>query len=289
MSLSDLTFEQARAAADHLRARSELESSRPAALVALGCALLVSTLHDGPRSGLWLGGMALGLMVAVWGLKRLLPRGNRLTYGLSLPALGLNAFLLGVLVQVELARWPLLDLPDVPLLKGVPTVAALGAALTSVFLSLPAWIRRWQHQGEVQRFLAQPEPPAHLGLIEAAVRELRRGQTTPASGGITFRTVPADPRNLRRFLRLDLTVHGSWRVLLHPRWALVIAADGSRAEAVPRGGLRLVTDDLTEPWTLCLIRWNAQFHEGRIAPDHARALLAWIGEHPSLRLEGSVS
>ncbi len=59
--------------------------------------------------------------------------------------------------------------------------------------------------------------------------------------------------------------------------------DGSRMEAVPKGGLKLVTDD-PKPGSktvLCLIRWNSHLFEGRITQDNFLKVKAWNQVRPA--------
>lgn len=267
MPFSTLTFDEARAGADHLRALAEVRAAKPVGLVLLGPLALIAWL--GPEEAILLWGLGLALGIGPFLVPRVLPAGTLLTYRLTLVCPVLNALLLALVVFLATARIPAPSLEDLPVLPLLLSSLTFVAPAFYLLGSFPWWIRRWRTRVEVSQALAAPPPAEVLARLKPWVE---------APSGLTFRTVPPAPRNLRRFLRPDFTRHGFWHILLASGWALVVAADGSRAEAVPRGALKLVTDELedaSDP-VLCLVRWNAHLHEGRIAPGDAQVLLDWI-------------
>lgn len=278
MSTLDIPFEQAQTVADHLRARAEVHQAKPVGLVLLGTLSILSLVFREAAGPTWFAFYAMALLAGPFALRLLLPGGTRYTYRLSLVSPILNAILLAFICYLEIAKLPPLELTDLPTLQRL--IPGLALVLPALYLaaSFPWWLRHWTQQAEVLHSLGQPMPPEGLDRIELAVRSMLNQEPGPEDPVAVFRTVPPNPKDLKRFLRPDFTRHGEWRVLLQPDWALIIAADGTRSEAVARGSLRLVTDDLENQGRriLCLVRWNQHLHEGRIEPKHARVLLAWI-------------
>lgn len=282
MSIADIPFEQARQVADHLRARAEAHASRPVGLVLLALLTLLSRAFPQQTGPGWYTLCLALLAVGPFLLPRLLPRGNRFTYRLGLVGPGLNTALLALLVYLEWAKLPAPLLEDLGTLHWVLLAVAWMIPLFYLLGSLPNWLRRWRDHAFISLELARKDLPQTLPVLGPLVEGMLGREPGPEDAWATFRTVPPNPKDLNRFLRPDFTRHGAWRVLLHPAWALVVAMDGTRAEAVDRGSLRFVSDDLEGPEgaVLCLLRWNQHLHEGRILPGDARKLLDWIRGTP---------
>ncbi len=278
MSALDIPFEQAQAVADLLRARAEVHQSKPVGLVLLGTLSILSLAFRETVGPTWFAFYASALVLGPFALRQLLPQGTRFTYRLGLLSPFLNTALLAVICALESAKLPPLEFAELPTLHRL--ILSLALVLPAVYLAayFPWWIRHWAQRADVTRILDQPVPPDGLDPLESAVNDLLTKAPGPEDPAAVFRTVPPNPKDLKRFLRPDFTRHGEWRALLQPDWVLIIAADGTRAEAVARGNLRLVTDDLESQGrhVLCLVRWNQHLHEGRIETAHARKLLAWI-------------
>lgn len=272
-----LTFEAARPVADHLRSRAEVERAPLAGFAAL---LIVSALtyavpHEVDLR--WTGGLCFALATLPFLLKRVLPKGNLMAYRMALVAFPVNALLLAFIAFMELWRadpFPILDFPTLG--RAFPWIGLVLPGLYAV-LQFPHWLRRLGLYPELVRGLAEPPSAVALGEVAGLAAQAVSSAPSMEAAWAEFRTVPATPRNWKLFLRLDLERHGCWRVAFAPDYALVLFEDGSRVEAVPKGGLRLVADD-PKPGSkagLCLLRWNAHLYEGRITPDDFLKIKAW--------------
>ena len=261
------------------RALREVRRAPIAGFLVLLAWLLVSLwVHD--RA--WVLAFALGAVLVAWGLTgplaRLLPERNRLGHGLSLAAYPLNIAMLALIV-LRATSGIVWDLPEPwASLDGPARWLALVPALAYGVLQFLPWRDRLRHAGKIRQALSESVPEL---LAEAMHDLLRGGPSKPEedseSTEVEFRTVPASPKNLRRYLRLDARRHGVWRAVLLPQGAIVCFRDGSRAEAVPRGSFKIVAEDPSPGVSTiqCLVRWNQHLHEGRIAPEDFYRLQAW--------------
>lgn len=277
-----LTFEEAARAADHLRAHHEIRRHPPAGLLALLILLAVSRWVPHEPDLPWIGAMAAGLCTLPWILRKLMIGGNLLTYRISLASYVLNGLLLGTLAFIELQALPWRPpefLPEglhVDLERLWPWVAVVLPVLYWI-LQGPAWKRRIQGYKDLVRAAKDRPDPVALGEVSARVAQALSSEPNREASWAEFRTVPATPRDWQRYFRLDTEEHGTWRTAFHDAFAVVVFQDGSRMEAVPRKGLKMVSED-PKPgtrWTLCLVRWNRHLHEGRITEDNLLKIHAW--------------
>ncbi len=266
-----------RIAADHLRALADVSRSRPATLVALLLCAGASALGEDQTGWPWFAGMAAALLLLPWLLHRLLPKGNLVTYRLDLATFPLRALLVWCIAFLESSKLPPIEIEELPRMTWLYPALSVVAALAYLVLRFPAWRRRLQGYRRVVRDLREPGDAEVLAQVrDLAERAVARTASTSAPWA-EFRTVPAAPRNWKLFLRLDLERHGDWRVAFSRDYALVVARDGSCLEAVPKGGLRIATEDPGpggKPF-LCLVRWNAHLHEGRIREGSLRLIQSW--------------
>ncbi|HNX93577.1 MAG TPA: hypothetical protein PKL14_00320 [Holophaga sp.] len=274
---SETSFPDLQCAVARERALREVRHAPIAGFLILLAWLLVSLwVRD------WAWALGLGAAAAAWGLTgplaRLLPERNRLGHALSLVAYPLNIAMLA-LIAFCATRGIVWDLPEPwASLDGSAQWLALAPALAYGVLQFLPWRDRIRHAGKIRQALSESvsEP-----LAEAVQALMRGGPSKPGDGSepteVEFRTVPASPKNLRRYLRLDARRHGVWRVVLLPQGAIVCFRDGSRAEAVPRGSFKIVAEDPSPGASTiqCLVRWNQHLHEGRIAPEDFYRLQAW--------------
>lgn len=272
-----LTFEDARAAADHLRARAEVEQAPVAGFLALlGVGAVVWAVPH-TTNLIWTGGLVVALSFLPFLLGRVLPKRSLMAYRLALAAYPVNALLLGFITFMELWRadpFPLADFPSVGRLFPYVGLVVPGVY---VVLQFPHWIRRLSLYPELVRTLAQTPPVADLGEVSGLIAQSVSAGPSMEAAWAEFRSVPATPQNWRLYLRLDTQVHGVWRVAFAPAYALVVFEDGRNVEAVPKGGLKLVADEAKHgsKAALCLMRWNAHLMEGRITPDNFLKIKTW--------------
>lgn len=272
-----LTFEDARTAADYVRARTEVEQAPVAGFLALLCVGAVVWLAPHTTNLYWCGGLVAALSILPFVLKRLLPKRNLMAFRLALAAYPVNALLLTFITFMELWRadpFPVEDFPALGLL--FPWVGFLVPGVYAV-LQFPHWFRRLALYPALVRTLAQAPPIADLGEVSGLIAEAVSAEPSMEASWAEFKSVPATPSNWKLFLRLDTQEHGVWRVAFAPAYALVLFGNGKLVEAVPKGGLKLVSDD-PKPGSkaaLCLIRWNAHLMEGRITPENFLKIKAW--------------
>ena len=271
------SHETARAAADHLRAQAEVQHSQPTLLITLLLASAASALGEDQEGWVWVAGLVVAVLILPFLLHRALPRGNLLSYRLGVAAYPINAFLLGFIVFLEASKLPPIDLEDLPRMGWLYPAIAMIVPLVYLVQQFPTWRRRRKGYPAMLQALREPGDPAVLdevrGLAEQAVAKEASGEAPWAE----FRTVSAAPVNWKLFLRLDVERHGLWRVVFSEAYALVVAKDGSGLEAVPKGGLRIAADDPVpggKPF-LCLVRWNAHLHEGRIREGSLQRIHDW--------------
>jgi hypothetical protein len=271
------SHESARVAADHLRALAEVQRSRPSLLIALVLVSAVCAAGEDQSGWLWYAGLVVALLVVPSGLQFALPKGNLLTYRLSLVSYPINAFLLGFIVFLEAGKLPPIDLEDLPRLGWLYPAMAMVVPLVYLVHQFPAWMKRLKGYRWVLQALREPGDPEVLEEVRGLADRAIAKEATVNSPWAEFRTVPAAPGNWKLFLRLDLERHGLWRVVFAQDYALVVAKDGAGLEAVAKGGLRIAADDPIpggKPF-LCLVRWNAHLHEGRIRDGSLQRIQAW--------------
>lgn len=265
-----LSFEGARAVADHLRAKSEVERAPLAGFLILLLGAALAALVAPPANLGWTVGL-LGLLLLGPGLlNRVLPGRNLLAYRLSLVVYPLNALLLALIVYLQIAGWEFVPSEDFPNLAKLLPWSGLIAGGAYGILQFPHWMRRVSlYSGLVAA--REPLAPDRVAEVELLLDEMKHGE------GATFRSVPTTPRNWSLFLKLDTRIHGLWHVAFAPNYALVMFHDGSGLEAVPKKGLKLVAEDLKpgEENALCLIRWNQHLFEGRISPGDFTRITEW--------------
>lgn len=269
--------ERARIAANHLRALTEVQRSQPTLLVTL--LLIAAACAAGEDQGgwIWLAALISLLIVLPFLLDRALPKGNLLSYRLGIAAYPMNAFLLGFIVLLEVGKLPPIDLEDLPRLGWLYPALAMIVPLVYLVHQFPAWKRRLKGYPSVLQALREPGDPAVLEEVRGLAGHASANEPSGASPWAEFRTVPAAPSNWKQYLRLDVERHGLWRVVFAQDYALVIAKDGSGLESVPKGGLRIAADDPVpggKPF-LCLVRWNAHLHEGRIREGSLQRIQDW--------------
>lgn len=271
------TYDAVRTAADHLRAQAEVSRSQPALLLTLLLAALASALGEDQAGWLWAGSLIAGVLLLPRLLRRILPRGNLFTFRLSFVAYPAQAFLLGFIAFLELSKLPPLDLEELPRLDGLVPALAVVVALAYLVQLFPRWRRLLRQYGHTVAALKDPGDAEALAEVRDLAERALAPHASTAAPWAEFRTLPALPRSGRRFLRLDLELHGHWRVMFAQDYALVIARDGTGLEAVPRKGLRIAAEDPNpggKPF-LCLVRWNEHLHEGRIREGSLKLIESW--------------
>ena len=272
-----LDFPDAQKAVVHARALSDVEHAPLAGFMVLAVCTLLSLCAPESATWRWSLGVAAVLLVTPILVALLLPRRGLLVYRLSSLLYLLNGLLLAVIGYREISRIaPLLPEEWPALQTGIPWIAPLFSALYYL-LQFHGWKERILRLPEVKKALA--DPPSEPARQE--VHTLIAGSLAhhPLDGieWAEFRTVPASLRNWRLFLKLDPEVHGPWRVVFGPEYAIVVSREGRRAEAVKRGALKIVAEDPTPgaKTIQCLLRWNSHLHEGRITPEHFSKIQAW--------------
>jgi hypothetical protein len=271
------SHESARIAADCVRAQTEIFRSKPALLITLLLASAASALGEDQTGWEWAAGLAAGLIVLPFALRWALPKGNPTTYRLSIVAYPIHAFLLGFIVFLEASKLPPVNLEDLPRMGWLYPALAMVVPLVYLVHQFPGWRRRLKGYSSVLRALREPGDPAVLEEVRELTQRAIAKDATAKAPWAEFRTVPATPSNWKLFLRLDVERHGLWRVGFAQDYALVVAKDGTGLESVPRGGLRIAADDPIpggKPF-LCLVRWNAHLHEGRIREGSLQRIQAW--------------
>lgn len=265
-----LSFEGARAVADHLRAKTEVERAPLGGFLTLLLVTVLATLVAPPANLGWSLGLLMLLLAGPSLLNRFLPRRNLMGYRLSLVAYPLNALLLALIVYLQIAGWEFVPSDEFPFLAKLLPWSGLIAAGAYGILQFPHWMRRVSLYAEFVKAMT-PMAPERVAEVELLLEEMQRGE------GALFRSVPSTPKNWSMFLKLDIRTHGFWRVAFAPNYALVVFEDGSGLEAVPKGGLKLVAEDPKpgESTALCLVRWNAHLFEGRIGPDDFARITEW--------------
>lgn len=273
-----LTFDEARKAADYLRARTEVERTSLAgfASLVLFSALSLAFPHE---LGLpWFSSFFGGLLLTPWILKALLPKGNRVTYLLSMATYVLNGLLLSHLLYRELWKADPFEVEqEFPQWAWLcPLITVLVPAIYYV-LQFTAWKRRLLAWSEMRQILSDPPDPVHLGIAAGMVKKVTGRLMPKEAQWAEFRSIPASPKNWKLFLKLDQERHGAWRVAFAKDFALVVLKDGSQCEAVPVGGLKMAIDDPKPDarQTLCLVRWNQHLKEGRVQPEHYSRIREW--------------
>jgi hypothetical protein len=270
-------FDRASRAAELIWARAEVREARPVGLVVLALLALLSATHPDREDVGWVVLMGGTLLLGPLVLRLLWRRGSLATYRLSLVAFGINTLLLGFLAFMEASKLPPLELEELPTLHGLYPALSLLLPAGYLLAVLPTWARRWRLRGRVQAALQAPVDAEALEKVTAAMARARTASPGPGDDWAEFETVPVQPRAWKRYLRPDFERHGVWRVAFGSDWALVFKKDGSRAEAVPRPGLRTAADDPASgaPRVRCLLRWNAHLHEGRIRWPDLEKIQAW--------------
>lgn len=273
-----VNLEDARRAADHLRAKAETErSGLSTLLILLAAAALAARIPE--AAGLaWHGGLLAFLLVGPFLLNRLLPKGNLMTFRLSLAAYPYNVLLLGFIAWMEASRIPPLQVPELPQLRWLFPAIAMAAPIVYAIVQFTDWIRRIHLYPEIRKALVEAPPAQALGDVSAMIAQAISAEPPPEAPWAEFRTVAARPGNWRAFLKLDTEEHGTWRVAFTEAWAIVVFKDGRRCEVVQRGGIRVVADDDARPgsrYQMCLLRWNTHLHEGRITQGDFLKVKAW--------------
>ena len=271
------SHESARTAADHLRAKAEVSQSKPALLVTLLLASTACALGEDQSGWVWIGGLVAGLLLLPLLLRAALPTGNLFTYRLGLVGYFLNAFLLGFIAFLEAGKLPPVDLEDLPPMGWLYPALAMIIPLLYLVQQFPGWRRRLKAYPSVLKDLQVAGSPEVIEEVRHLAGLGLSKEASASSPWAEFRTLPAAPGNWKLFLRLDVERHGLWRVVFAQDYALVMAKDGTALEAVPKGGLRIAADDPIpggKPF-LCLVRWNAHLHEGRIREGSLQRIQAW--------------
>ncbi|HJU83110.1 MAG TPA: hypothetical protein VJ600_02775 [Holophagaceae bacterium] len=270
-------------AADHLRARSEVEHGSLGTLLMLLAASIIAANRPDEGGLHWHVALLALLLVGPILLRRILPKGNLLTFRLGLAAYPYNTLMLAFIAWMEASRIPPLQVEDLPQLRWLFPVLALAVPVGYAIIQFPEWIRRIQLLPQIRKALALAPPVSALGEVAAMVAQATSSEPTPDAPWAEFRTVPARPGNWRAFLRLDIEEHGVWRVAFGESWAVVVFKDGRRCEVVPRGGIRIVVDDEAHPGSrhqLCVVRWNTHLHEGRITAGDFLKVSSWNAARP---------
>ncbi len=270
-------FERAQRVADHLWAKAELREARPAGFLVLLVLTLLSARYPTHTSGVWVGGMGTAMVLGPWLLRMILPSGSLLAYRLSALILALNTLMLGFVAFMETVKLPALEVEELPQMRWFFQALSLLIPLGYLLVQAPAAVRRMRLAFRVSEALPDPVDSEAMDEVTRALGQALGRSSNAEDSWAEFETVPASPRNLKAFLRPDFEKHGLWRVAMGKTWAVVVHRDGSRAEAVRVGGLKLVSDD-PKPGTrkvLCLVRWNSNLREGRIAWDQRLKLQAW--------------
>lgn len=266
-----LPFEEARDAADHLRARSEVGRAPLAGFLTLLGASAAQALLAQPADLRWTVGILGWLVLAPWVINRILPARNLMGYRLALVAYPMNALLLAFVVYLQIEGWHLVPTEDFPVVAKLLPWSGLIAAGAYLVVQGPDWMRRVALYAGLVDVLKAPPAPGAVAELDLLLRETAQGE------GAMFRSVPATPLNWSRFVKLDTQRHGYWKVAFSQRYALVAFEDGSQLEAVPKGGLKLVSDDVKpgEATAVCLVRWNKHLLEGRIAHEDFERISSW--------------
>jgi hypothetical protein len=273
-----VNLEDARRAADHLRAKAETERSGPAALLVLLAGAVVAARMPDDAGLLRHGGLLVFLAVGPFLVARMLPKGNLMSFRLSLATYPFSVVLLALIAWLEASRIPPFQMEDVPQVRWLFPALAMAVPVFYAVIQFASWIRRVQLYPEIRRALAAAPPAQALGEVAALVAQATSTEPPMDAPWAEFRTVPARPGNWRAFLKLDTEEHGAWRVAFADGWAIVVFKDGRRCEAVLRGGIRVVVDDDARPGSrhqMCLLRWNAHLNEGRITQGDFQKILAW--------------
>lgn len=266
-----LTFDEARRTADHLRARTEVARAPMAGFLVLLAAAAVQAFVAKPASLPWSLGMLAGLLLGPPLVNRLLPPRNLVAYRLALVTYPLNALLLALVVFLQIAGWSFTPPEELASLGPMLPWCGAVAGIIYAVLQAPHWMRRVGLYAELVQALSHP-------VGEDAVAEVNLLMDQALTGeGAAFQSVPATPKNWSRFLRLDTEIHGTWHVAFAPLYALVFFEDKGRLEAVLKGQLKFVSDDVKpgEGTALCLARWNTHLLEGRIAPEDFERISSW--------------
>ncbi|MBI4912237.1 MAG: hypothetical protein HY823_05835 [Acidobacteria bacterium] len=280
------SFELARQASEHLRAHRDLEGGAFGTLLALLGALWATAAFPAATGFTWILGQAAWLLLVPWVLRRILPVGRPWLFRLGMAAFPANALLLGLWAFLESAKIPPFEVEELPALRWLFPILSLLLPCVYLVLQFPEWRRKALAAGACLRALRSRPDPRILGELSGLSAAALSGSPDRVAPWAAFRSVPARPGNWRRFLRLDTERHGEWRVAFSDGFALVMFHDGSRMEAVPRGGLRVAAEDLPtgEKPGLCLARWNSHLHEGRITAANLEKIQAW--NHPTVPGKG---
>lgn len=266
-----------RTAAEHLRAQAEVSRSQPALLITLLLAAAASASGEDQAGWPWAAALAAGVLLLPVVLRLVLPKGNLFTYRLGLAAYPIQGLLIGFIAFLESSKLPPVDLEDLPRLGWLYPALAVGAALVFLVHQFPGWRRRLRGYPETVAALGHPGEPAALEEVRDLAGRALAKSASAAAPWAEFRTLPAVPRSGRQFLRLDVEEHRVWRVMFAQDYALVVARDGTGLEVVPKNGLRIAADDPGpggKPF-LCLVRWNAHLHEGRIREGSLQLIQSW--------------
>ena len=270
-------FPDAQKAVVHARALADVTRTPLAGFCVLAAGLVASLLAPTAATWRWSVGLALALLVTPFLLPRMLPRRGLLAHRISLLLYLVNGLLLAIIAYREISRIaPLLPDEWPALQNGIPWVAPVFAALYYL-LQFHAWKERLLRLPEVRKALLEPPTKPVQEEIGALITDVLAAHPAEDTAWAEFRTVPASPRNWRLFLKLDSEVHGPWRVVFCPDYAIVVFRDGSRAEAVKRRSLKIVAEDPAPgaKSIQCLLRWNDHLHEGLIAPEHFQRIQSW--------------
>lgn len=254
------------------RATLEVERASIAGCLILLAGTLVSLFLPPDATWRWSLGIAAGLVLFPLPLSWILPRRGLLLFRFSLLFYLLNGVLLAIIGYREISRVAPLLLNVFPVVQvWGPWMAPLFSALYYV-LQFHQWKERLLRLPVVREVLSDPPPVEARQQIQGLLAHDSEGKDWAE-----FRTVPASPKNWRLFLKLDPQIHGFWRVVLTDEFAIVVFNDGSRAEAVKRGSLKIVAEDPSPGARTiqCLVRWNQHLHEGRITLDHFYRIQGW--------------
>ncbi len=272
-----LTFEEAVPATDYLRSRTEVQQMHLGGLLTLLIGAACSYAFPRKASVPWFLFLLLLLVLGPLVLPRLMPKGNLITYRIALLAYPIEGLLLGFITYMELWKVMPLDLPMLPTINAVFPWFSVLPPLFYYVNQFPGFKRGIQRQNLHAEQLAKPAAEDHVRQLEELLNPALGRSPSYEDPWAEFITVPAGLKNWKLYLQLDAEIHGDWRVAFNGPWALVAFRDGMRVEAVQRGQLKIVADD-PQPGkrkALCLLRWNANFFEGRITHDNFLKILAW--------------
>jgi len=273
-----LSFQDAEKAVAHARAKRDAEHAPLAGFIALALAALLSFAAPALATWRWSLAIAMILILVPAPLGRVMPRRGLRSYRFSLLSYPLNGLLLAVVAYREIGRIAPLLPEEWGLLQAViPWTAPLFAALYYL-LQYHGWRDRLFRLTDMKRCLQDvPSDAARSEIEHAFSKPMAAAPEGTLPPWAEFRTVPATLKNWRLFLKLDPEVHGPWYALFESEYAIVVTRDGRRAEAVKRGGLRIVAEDPSPGARTiqCLLRWNQHLYEGRIAPEHFYRIQAW--------------